>query len=126
MEFEHGLDTLVGERGVALSGGQKQRVVIARALIKDAPVFLFDDPVGQVDTNTAAQLIETIMKMSGKKTVIIASHRISALKISDAIIVLENGRLTESGTHEKLAAGGGYYARINALQELEAYGNDHK
>ncbi|NOY68460.1 MAG: ABC transporter ATP-binding protein [Deltaproteobacteria bacterium] len=126
MGFDRGLDTLVGERGVALSGGQKQRVVIARALIKDAPVFLFDDPIGQVDTRTAAGIIETIRKLAGKKTVLIASHRISALRISDSIIVLENGRLTEYGTHAELAGGDGYYSRINALQELETSGVDDK
>ena len=120
-----GLDTQVGERGVILSGGQKQRIVLARALLRDCPVMLFDDPVGQVDTETAALIIDTIREMAGKKTVLIASHRIAAISFADYIVVMDDGLIVESGTHDELSAHGGYYARAGALQRLETGGNNN-
>ncbi|MGM0402901.1 MAG: ABC transporter ATP-binding protein, partial [Thermodesulfobacteriota bacterium] len=117
-----GIDTPVGERGVILSGGQKQRIVLARALLRDCPVMLFDDPIGQVDTGTAGIIIRTIREMAGKKTVLIASHRIAATSVADRIIVMENGRIVEEGSHDQLVAQNGYYARAEALQRLESTG----
>jgi ATP-binding cassette subfamily B protein len=122
MSFPAGFDTVVGEKGIVLSGGQKQRIVIARALIKDPPILLFDDPIGQLDTQTAAVIIETIRTLSRKKTIIIASHRLSAIQYADNIIVLENGRLTESGTHDDLIASDGYYAKTYFIQNAEIFG----
>lgn len=117
--FPHGFETMVGERGVVLSGGQKQRIVLARALLRDAPILLLDDPVGQVDTETAAMIIESIKALAEKKTVMLASHRIPAVSFADHIIVLSGGRIEESGTHEELVAKNGYYTRTEILQRYE-------
>jgi ATP-binding cassette subfamily B protein len=114
-----GLDTVVGEKGILLSGGQKQRVALARALLIDAPILLLDDPVSQVDTATGRIIIQSIRRMAGRKTILIASHRLAALRFADHIITLENGDLIECGTHDQLVHDGGYYARVFALQELE-------
>ncbi len=117
-----GIDTQVGERGVVLSGGQKQRIVLARALFRECPIMLFDDPIGQVDTETASIIIRTIREMAGKKTILIASHRIAAISYANRIIVLENGTIVEKGTHYQLIAQNGYYARAEILQRLETTG----
>ncbi|MBA2882955.1 ATP-binding cassette subfamily B protein [Desulfosalsimonas propionicica] len=118
-EFPKGFETPVGEKGVVLSGGQKQRIVLARALLRDAPVLLLDDPIGQVDTRTAADIISVIRELAREKTVIIASHRIPAVSFADRIIVLDSGRITESGTHGELMEHNGYYARAELLQRYE-------
>jgi len=117
--FPEGLDTIVGEKGVVLSGGQKQRIVLARALIHDPPVLLMDDPIGQVDTQTAAAIIDTIRSLSSKKTIIIVSHRLAAVRFADNIIVLDNGRIAESGTHDALIAKNNYYANSYKIQSAE-------
>jgi len=119
MAFEKGFDTLVGEKGAVLSGGQKQRIALARALINPAPVLILDDPISQVDTQTAAGIIETLRKMAGKRTMIIVSHRLSAVRFADQIIVLDQGRITESGNHESLMELRGYYAKTFQLQQIE-------
>ena len=119
-ELPNGLDTIVGEKGVILSGGQKQRIVLARALMHNTPILLLDDPIGQVDTETAASIIHTIRTLSGSRTVIIVSHRIPAVQFADQVIVIDQGRIIESGTHEKLVENGGYYAKTYQLQSLEA------
>ena len=115
----HGFDTVVGEKGVILSGGQKQRVALARALLNDAPILILDDPVSQVDTRTAARIVDTLRSMSGDKTQIIISHRLSAVRHADQIVVMEKGRIVTIGSHAQLMAAGGYYARAHGLQELE-------
>jgi ATP-binding cassette subfamily B multidrug efflux pump len=114
-----GLDTRVGEKGVLLSGGQKQRIILARGLLVDAPIILLDDPISQVDTATAQIIIAAIGRMAGRKTVLVVSHRLSAVHFADTIVTLRRGRLIESGTHAQLLAENGYYARVHALQELE-------
>ncbi len=118
-ELPRGFDTVVGEKGVILSGGQKQRVALARALLNDAPILVLDDPVSQVDTRTAARIVETLQSMAGDKTMIIISHRLSAVRHADQIVVMEMGRIVTSGSHAQLMAAGGYYARAHGLQELE-------
>lgn len=117
--FTAGYDTIVGEKGVILSGGQKQRVALARAFHRKTPLLLLDDPVSQVDTETGSAIIATLREMAGTRTVIIASHRLSALRFADRIIVLENGRIVESGNHADLMAIDGYYAKTFRLQEIE-------
>lgn len=115
-----GLETMVGERGVILSGGQKQRIALARALLRDRPVLILDDPISQVDTETGQAIIQAVYGQQGRRTLIIASHRIAAVRRADAIIVLENGRISESGDHDRLLNTQGYYARTFQLQEIEA------
>lgn len=114
----HGFDTMVGEKGIILSGGQKQRVTLARALIFPAPIMILDDPISQVDTETGAHIVDTIQSLS-KRTVIIISHRLSAVRTADKIIVMKDGRLSEAGSHEELMESDRYYARTCRLQEIE-------
>jgi ATP-binding cassette, subfamily B, multidrug efflux pump len=118
-EFPTGLETVVGEKGILLSGGQKQRVALARALLVDAPVLLLDDPISQVDATTGDHIVNAIGRLAGRTTIVIVSHRLSALRFADWIVSLDRGRIVESGHHDQLLAGNGYYARVHALQELE-------
>lgn len=117
--FPHGLETVIGEKGVILSGGQKQRTAFARTLIKDAPIYLFDDPVSQVDKETGEALINAIRILAKNKSVMIVSHRLSAVRFADHIIILDKGEIADSGSHEKLCRTHPYYAKTFALQEME-------
>jgi ATP-binding cassette subfamily B protein len=117
--FPKGFDTIVGEKGVVLSGGQKQRIALARCLLKGAAVLILDDPISQVDLETGTVIIDTIKSMVGQKTIIIVSHRISAVSFADQIISLERGRIIEQGTHRDLITTRRYYARAFQLQEFE-------
>jgi len=117
--FPDGFKTVVGEKGVILSGGQKQRVALARALLKGSPIMILDDPISQVDIKTGKTIINTIRSMAGEKTIIIVSHRLSAVRFADQIITLDRGRIIESGTHSELMATDGYYAKTYRLQEIE-------
>jgi ATP-binding cassette subfamily B protein len=118
-ELPDGFNTVVGEKGVILSGGQKQRVALARAFLKDGPIMVLDDPVSQVDTQTAARITDSFRSLAGTKTLLIASHRISALRHADQILVLENGRIVTAGNHNQLMAASDYYSKAYRLQELE-------
>ncbi|MDN3922251.1 ABC transporter ATP-binding protein [Roseateles violae] len=118
-----GYDTEVGERGVSLSGGQRQRVAIARALLSDAPILLLDDALSAVDTGTETQILEHLRELRAARTersVIIVSHRLSAVMDADHIAVLRGGRIAEQGRHEELLAAGGWYASQWRYQQLEA------
>ena len=117
--FSKGFDTVVGEKGVILSGGQKQRIAIARCLLHDADILVLDDPISQVDLATGTDIIKTIRRMAGHKTIIIVSHRLSAVSYADQIISLDQGRVVESGTHGQLMASNNYYAKTFHLQEIE-------
>lgn len=119
MSFPEGFETLVGEKGIVLSGGQKQRVALARALLKDSTLMILDDPISQVDMETGDAIIKTLRSMAGHKTIIIVSHRLSALGFADQIIALEKGRIVESGNHSELMAQDKYYAKTFRLQEIE-------
>jgi len=115
-EFEKGYDTVVGERGVTLSGGQKQRVAIARTLIKNSPVLIFDDSLSAVDTETDAAIRKALDERKRKATTFIISHRITTLAEADFILVLENGRIVQQGTHQALVSEPGLYQRIWSIQ----------
>lgn len=117
-QMPEGVDTVVGEKGVILSGGQKQRVALARAFIKAAPFLLLDDPVSQVDAVTADRIIAYLRQLAGK-TMVIVSHRMSAVRHADQIVVLDEGNINQQGDHETLMAQPGYYAKMVRLQELE-------
>ena len=116
MGFSGGYDTLVGERGLTLSGGQKQRTAIARTLVQDLPILVFDDSLSAVDTETDARIRSAISERFGSSTVIIISHRITTLSRADQILVLDHGRIAEMGTHEQLKCAGGLYQQICAIQ----------
>jgi ATP-binding cassette subfamily B protein len=117
--FPQGFDTVVGEKGVMLSGGQKQRVALARCLLSEAPVLLLDDPISQVDFETGEVITRALRSLAGRRTILIASHRLSALGFADRIVVLDRGRLIASGRHGQLMATSEYYARTYRLQEIE-------
>ena len=115
-EFKDGYDTVVGERGVTLSGGQKQRTAIARTLLTGAPVMVFDDALSAVDAKTDASIRARLREAAGGSTLILIAHRVSTLMQADHIIVLEDGRVVESGTPEQLLESGGHFARTAAMQ----------
>ena len=115
--FPKGFDTLVGERGVTLSGGQKQRTAIARALMQKAPIMVFDDSLSAVDSETDARIRAGLRDSFRNATVILISHRINSLKNADRILVLDDGRIAEQGTHDQLSRAGGLYQRICEIQE---------
>ena len=117
-KFKNGYDTLVGERGVTLSGGQKQRISIARALISDPQILIFDDCLSAVDTHTEEIILNNLKEATKGKTSIIISHRTSSVKNADKIIVLDKGKIVQSGTHNKLISTEGYYKDIYN-QQLE-------
>lgn len=116
-KFQQGYDTQIGERGVTLSGGQKQRISIARAMIKDPGIVIFDDCLSAVDARTEQEIIGNLYRFLENRTAIIITHRIFALFNFDKIIVLDEGRIVEQGTHEQLLAANGYYAEMYKRQQ---------
>ena len=117
--FTKGYDTILGERGITLSGGQKQRVSIARAIIKKPDILLFDDCLSAVDTETEEKILKNLVKLTKDKTTIIVSHRVSSAKNADRIIVLDEGKVIESGNHESLMNTNGYYKELYNKQLSE-------
>ena len=116
MEMPDQYDTLVGERGLRLSGGQKQRVAISRAILRKSPIIILDEATASVDVETERQIQKAISGISGKRTIIAIAHRLSTIRNADKILVIEDGCITEEGTHEELVALGGSYARMNKIQ----------
>ena len=119
LEVPEGYDTVVGERGVTVSGGQKQRISIARALMKDAPILLLDDALSAVDTDTEEQILSRLRELRQDRTTVIIAHRISTIQHADHVLVLDDGRCAEYGTHAELLALGGIYRSIYDKQQLE-------
>ena len=120
MAMADGYDTEVGERGLRLSGGQKQRVAIARAILRRSPIIILDEATASVDVETEQQIQKAIAGIAGKRTIIAIAHRLSTIRNADQILVIENGSVTESGTHDELVALGGAYARMHEIQAAAA------
>ena len=119
IEFENGFDTVIGERGITLSGGQKQRISIARAIINNPEILIFDDCLSAVDTKTEEAILSNLKEIMNNKTSIIISHRISSIKHADYIIVLDKGLISEKGTHAELINNKEYYSTTFEKQLLE-------
>jgi ATP-binding cassette subfamily B protein len=124
--FPEGWETVVGERGVTLSGGQKQRVALSRALAARAAIYILDDAMSSVDTETEEAILSGLLPRLRGSTVILVSHRVSALRNADRVVVLEGGRITQNGTPDELASVPGFYADILRLQQLEESLKGHR
>jgi ATP-binding cassette subfamily B protein len=117
-EFQKGYDTLVGEKGVRLSGGQKQRVSIARALLKDPDIYIFDEATSSLDSESEGLIQKSIFSIAGKKTTIIIAHRLSTIRHADLIVVLDKGEILEQGTYQSLLRKNGLFAKMVKLQNV--------
>ena len=117
--FPEAFETMLGERGITLSGGQKQRTALARALVREPQILILDDALSAVDTRTEATILEHVRQHYGRRTVVVVSHRISAVQDADLILVLEEGRIVERGKHADLVQTGGLYASLYRKQQLE-------
>jgi ATP-binding cassette subfamily B protein len=111
-----GYDTVIGERGATLSGGERQRISIARALMKDAPVLILDEPTASLDAATEAGLLDALRTLMRGRTTLVIAHRLATVIRADRILVFDQGRLVEEGTHQTLTGRGGVYARLAELQ----------
>jgi subfamily B ATP-binding cassette protein MsbA len=112
----HGLDGRVGEGGALLSGGQRQRIAIARALLKNAPVLILDEATSALDSETESLIQDALKRLVRERTVLVIAHRLSTVEHADNIVVLDNGRIIETGSHAELLARGGHYAALHQMQ----------
>jgi subfamily B ATP-binding cassette protein MsbA len=119
LRMPDGYDTMIGERGQKLSGGQRQRLAIARALLKNAPILILDEATSHLDTESEMLVQRALQNLMEHRTVIVIAHRLSTVRRADKIVVLDRGRLVETGTHEELVTRGGLYQRLYELQFLE-------
>ena len=118
-DFPKGYDTMVGERGITLSGGQKQRTALARAVLTDPKILILDDALSAVDTYTEEEILDRLRGVMRERTSLIVSHRISTVRDADQILVLDQGRIVERGTHDELVSLDGVYAALYRKQLLE-------
>jgi ATP-binding cassette, subfamily B, multidrug efflux pump len=118
LSLPEGFDTVVGERGVQLSGGQKQRIALARALVWEPKILIFDDPLSAVDAKTESAILDAIDRQAARRTVILVTHRIAAASRCDRVIVVDEGRIVEQGTHDELVRGGGIYGAFAEEQQM--------
>ena len=124
--FPDGMETVVGERGVTLSGGQAQRATLARGLIRDAPVLLLDDCFSSVDTQTEEKILTELRRLRRGKTTLLVSHRVSTARHCDRIVVIDAGSIVETGSHDELIAGGGFYVELERIQREGAGESDYR
>src|SRR5205823_2939557 len=111
-----GYETMIGERGLTLSGGQRQRITIARAIIRDAPILILDEPSAGLDAESEKLVFDALGNLMSGRTSIVIAHRLATVRRADVIFVIDNGQLVEQGTHEQLLARGGLYSRLYELQ----------
>ena len=117
-EFPHGMDTQVGERGLAMSGGQKQRLTLARAVARDPAILVLDDALSSIDAATESRILDELESVMEGRSSIIVSHRVAAVRRADRVVVLEEGRVVEDGTPDELAMADGLYSRLLERQQL--------
>ncbi len=120
LRLPQGYDTIIGERGTKLSGGQRQRLAIARALLKNAPILILDEATSHLDTESERLVQSALQNLMAHRTVIVIAHRLSTVRRADKIVVLDQGCIAETGTHDELISRGGIYQRLHDMQFLEA------
>jgi ATP-binding cassette subfamily B protein len=123
-EFPDKLDTLIGERGVTLSGGQKQRATLARGLIRNAPILILDDCFSAVDTETEDHILNELKRLRAGQTTLLVSHRVSTARHADRIMIIDQGSILETGSHDELLNKQGYYAELERVQREGAEDDD--